>query len=256
MLGIIKTSDKRFMYMASNIKGKYVYSDKLEDFYNIDTLILPIGGVDRFLFIKDTSLNLRDILQKNNLKRIIAGKINEDLRNIASEDNIILLSYLDDETYQAKNGYLTAYVFLKKLLNDFDEPIYDKKILITGWGYCARAIYDYLSKINSNISVYCKDYHDKKDLGFHHIPYESLKRLDDYDIIINTVESNIIKGEMLLQIKQNANLYDIASYPYGFNLEDAYKYGVKIEVLPKLPSYIPKCAGNVLYDTIMKLIEE
>ncbi len=256
MLGIIKTSDKRFMYMASNIKSKYVYSDKIDDFHNIDTLILPIGGVDRFLFIKDTALNLRDILEKNNLKKIIAGKINEDLKNIAKEDNIILLSYLDEQYYLYSNGYLTAYVLFKKILNDFDEPIYDKKILITGWGYCARAIYDYLSKLNNNISIYCKDYHDKKDLCFHHIPYESLKKIDDYDIIINTVENNIIKGNLYLQIKKDAKLYDIASYPYGFNLEDASKYGAKVEVLPKLPSYIPKSAGRVLYDTIIRLIEE
>ncbi len=256
MLGIIKTTDKRFMYMASNIKEKYIYSDKLEDFVNVEVLILPIGGVDRFLFVKDTALNIRDILQKNNIKKIIAGKINEDLRNICAEDNIVLLSYLEDSFYQSQNGYLTAYVFLKKLLNDFDEPIFDKKILITGWGYCARAIYDYVSKFNKNISIYCKDYHDIKDLDFHKITYESLNKIDDYDIIINTVESNIIKKDMFLHIKPNAKLYDIASYPYGFNLDDASKYGFKVEILPKLPSYIPASAGAVLYKTVIKLIEE
>ena len=109
------------MYMASNIKSKYVYSDKIDDFHNIDTLILPIGGVDRFLFIKDTALNLRDILEKNNLKKIIAGKINEDLKNIAKEDNIILLSYLDEQYYLYSNGYLTAYVLFKKILKDIKE---------------------------------------------------------------------------------------------------------------------------------------
>ena len=62
MIGIVKTSDKRFLYMSTYFKEGVIYSDKALDFKDIDTLILPIGGVDRFLFVKDSTINLNEIL--------------------------------------------------------------------------------------------------------------------------------------------------------------------------------------------------
>lgn len=52
MIGIVKTSDKRFLYMSTYFKEGVIYSDKALDFKDIDTLILPIGGVDRFYLLK------------------------------------------------------------------------------------------------------------------------------------------------------------------------------------------------------------
>lgn len=43
MIGIVKTSDKRFLYMSTYFKEGVIYSDKALDFKDIDTLILPIG---------------------------------------------------------------------------------------------------------------------------------------------------------------------------------------------------------------------
>lgn len=254
MIGIIKTSDKRFLYMSSYFKEEVIYSDNVDDFKNIDTLILPLAGVDRFLFIKDSAINLNEILSNNNIKKIIAGKINDDLKNICQNDDIKLVSYLDDPFYAWENAKLTAYVLIRKILNDFDDSIMNLNILILGSGYCARAIYGMLKNINNNISVYCKDRHDIKELYCKGIEYENLNNLSKYDIIINTVDHNLVKGTMFGELKYQAKLYDIASYPYGFSLDDAQAYHFKVDILPRLPSLIPKEAGYVLYLTISKMI--
>ena len=132
MIGIVKTSDKRFLYMSTYFKEGVIYSDRLEDFKDIDLLILPIGGVDRFLFVKDSAINLRDILANNNVKLIIAGKINDDLKNICQNDDIKLKSYLDEPFYAWENAKLTAYVLIKRILNDFDDSIMKLNVLILG----------------------------------------------------------------------------------------------------------------------------
>ena len=97
-----------------------------------------------------------------------------------------------------------------------------------------------LSKVNH---IYCKG-----------IEYEDLNNLSKYDIIINTVDFNLIKGSMFSDLKYQVKLYDIASYPYGFSLDDASNYHFKVEILPKLPSLVPREAGQVLYLTIKKMI--
>ena len=183
MIGIVKTSDKRFLYMSTYFKEGVIYSDRLEDFKDIDLLILPIGGVDRFLFVKDSAINLRDILANNNVKLIIAGKINDDLKNICQNDDIKLKSYLDEPFYAWENAKLTAYVLIKRILNDFDDSIMKLNILILGSGYCARAIYQMLKRFNQNIAIYCKDRHDIKELYCKGIEYENLNNLSKYDII-------------------------------------------------------------------------
>ncbi|MBS1477248.1 MAG: hypothetical protein HP024_04830 [Acholeplasmatales bacterium] len=254
MIGIVKTSDKRFLYMSTYFKEGVIYSDRLEDFKDIDLLILPIGGVDRFLFVKDSAINLRDILANNNVKLIIAGKINDDLKIICQNDDIKLKSYLDEPFYAWENAKLTAYVLIKRILNDFDDSIMKLNILILGSGYCARAIYQMLKSFNQNIAIYCKDRHDIKELYCKGIEYENLNNLSKYDIIINTVDFNLIKGSMFSNLKYQAKLYDIASYPYGFCLDDAQSFHFKVEILPKLPSLIPKEAGEVLYFTIKKML--
>ena len=111
-----------------------------------------------------------------------------------------------------------------------------------------------LKNINKNLSIYCKDRHDIKELYCKGIEYEDLNNLSKYDIIINTVDFNLIKGSMFSDLKYQVKLYDIASYPYGFSLDDASNYHFKVEILPKLPSLVPREAGQVLYLTIKKMI--
>ncbi len=253
MIGIIKTQDKRFLYL-SNYFENVIYSDDILDFNNIDTLILPISGIDRFLFIKDSNINLNDIILNNNIKHIIAGKINDDLKNISIKENIKLSSYLDIPYYAWENAKLTSYLLIKKIINDYDSTLFNLNILIMGYGYCGKAIYNMLKPYCNNISIYCRDSHDIKELYCNNIKYENLKELNKYDIIINTVDFNLINDYMFETLKYDVGLYDISSYPYGFNLDDASKYKFKVNILPKLPSYVPQEAGYILFQTIKKLL--
>ena len=58
MLGIIK-GDIRYEYLS--FEGEYIISNELVDFYNIDELLLPFGGIDEYYNIKGSSINLRSI---------------------------------------------------------------------------------------------------------------------------------------------------------------------------------------------------
>lgn len=253
MIGIVKTSDKRFLYLSQFFKD-VIYSDNIIDFNNIDILILPISGIDRFCFIKDSDINLNDILNKNNIKHIIAGKINDDLRDLAHKENIKITSYLDVPYYAWENAKLTSYLLIKKIINDYDTTLFNLNILIMGYGYCGKAIYNMLKPYSNNISIYCRDSHDKKELYCKNIKYENLKELHNYDIIINTVDYNLIEDKMFENLKYDIKLYDIASYPYGFDLDSAAMYNFKVNILPKLPSLVPKEAGYILYQTIKKIL--
>ena len=64
MLGIIK-GDIRYEALAKMLPS--VLSGELYDFIGIDTLLLPFGGIDEYYNIKQSKLNLLDILKENDI---------------------------------------------------------------------------------------------------------------------------------------------------------------------------------------------
>ena len=206
-------------------------------------------------YFKDTDINISDLISNNEIKLIICGIKNEYLINICKEHNIKLISFLDSENYTWENSKLTAEGLLKKIFSDYDDSISDLKILILGYGYCAKAIYKYLHEICKNITIYARDYHDKKELLSRDIKRSNLDDLAKYDIIINTIDFNIITNQMINNIKKDCKIYDIASYPYGFDIDYLKENGYKIDILAKIPSiYTLNKASKIIYDEIMKYI--
>ncbi len=249
MIGVINTSDKRYDNLVLNLKN-VIYSSNFKELCDVQTLILPLNGVDSFLFIKDTNLNIMDFYVKDGPKLIIAGKINQELKDFCANEDIKLLSYLEDEFYLWENSKLTAEALVKKILNDLEDALYEKEVLILGYGYQAKALYNYLKCFTKNITIYANDYHDKKELFCKDIKLNELDNFN-YDIIINTIPKNIIDSSKLLLFKEDSLIYEIASYPYGFS-EDVFK-NLNIKILPKLPSlYMPKKAGKLLANYVIK----
>ena len=66
MVGIIK-GDNRFTYLNKMIKNS-ILSDQIEDFYDIDILIMGFSGIDKNHYILGTGINLDKILENNNIK--------------------------------------------------------------------------------------------------------------------------------------------------------------------------------------------
>lgn len=65
MLGIIQ-GDVRYEALAKMLPAKL--SKELYDFYGIDMLLLPFGGINETYDIKQSNLNLLDILKQNEIK--------------------------------------------------------------------------------------------------------------------------------------------------------------------------------------------
>lgn len=55
MIGIVKTSDKRFLYMSTYFNEGVIYSDKALDFKDIDTFNSPNWRSGPFFFVKDST---------------------------------------------------------------------------------------------------------------------------------------------------------------------------------------------------------
>ena len=86
--------------------------------------------------------------------------------------------------------------------------------------------------------------------GIMPIYIDSLMNGKAFDIVINTVPSTVLTNGMIC--KMTGTLFiDIASKPYGFNMEIAKKINENSTLLPGIPGkYAVKTAGIILGDYI------
>ena len=214
-----------------------------------------MNNYNKFLFQK-YNYKVLHVQNKNDINQMISDSLFSKINFFAYDTETTGLNIMKDKPFLvifgfAKCIYLWDANYKEATYTMFDIVKRNNKML---FAHNAKFDYHMLKNINKNLSIYCKDRHDIKELYCKGIEYEDLNNLSKYDIIINTVDFNLIKGSMFSDLKYQVKLYDIASYPYGFSLDDASNYHFKVEILPKLPSLVPKEAGQVLYLTIKKMI--
>ena len=81
--------------------------------------------------------------------------------------------------------------------------------------------------------------------------------IQNFDVIVNTVTYNII-GKAAAERLTKKNLYiEIASKPYGFNINETDKYNFRYILAESLPGrFTPTSAGENIADTVIELIKE
>ena len=86
---------------------------------------------------------------------------------------------------------------------------------------------------------------------------EFFGKIRDFDIIVNTVPYNILDRGTMERLTSK-NLYvEIASKPYGFNINETDKYNFRYILAESLPGrFTPTSAGANIADTVIELIKE
>lgn len=257
MIGIVKSKDKRNFYLSQLINKPHIYSENENDFLGIDILILPVLGIDNDGYCKNTNILLIDILKLNpNIKTIITGVASNILKEICKSRNIVLHVLLEKKEIINENAKLTSEGLLRLIGNQIDYSLGDLNVLILGFGYCAQALIHDLKNYPTRIDVFARDYHDQKSIFIQNLGLcENLEDLSRYDLIINTIPFQAMKEKELSSIRKDALVFDIASYPYGFDLDKAKELKIDIQIVPGIPGIIlPKSAAKVLYQEVEKII--
>lgn len=247
MLGIIK-GDNRYYYLANMMDC--IFSSKLDELYNIDSLLLPFKGVDSSGIIFGTDLNLEDILKQNSIKYIFTGNSNNKLENLKKIYGFILVEILKDDTFVRQNAFLTAKGIIDYLNSGYKE-LSDLSILVIGYGNIGYYLAKLLNSYRAKFDVLSFNEMEKKYVSLAN--YNLVKNVDCfYDIIINTIPFNIDIDYLKLK---GSRIIDVASFPYGFNHKEIDEYKLNYELLSAIPSkFAPMSAAYLVKNVIDKHI--
>lgn len=237
-----------------------------EAFDDCDVLLLPLpvtrDGKTVNAPLCDTPFPLSAIssLLPNN-KLILGGMIPFALHEQLAEKGIVHKDYYRDEELITRNALPTAEGVLGLLIQEMPVTVRGSRILVAGYGRCGKAIASLLKKNGSTVTVTARSPEARKQAaarGLKTLPLSDLPGAKaDFDAVVNTIPHQVIDDNLLPRLSKESILIEISSAPFGIDFDLAAKEGLRLIKAASLPGKVaPKTAGEILADTIDRLIQE
>lgn len=250
LLGVIR-SDARYEILKEKIDC--IISSDVNDFFNIDALLLPFSGIDNCYNIKNSNINLIDILKNNSIDIIFTGTANDRLKEICSSRDIKLVELLKDYDFLIENSLLTASGIIDYLQRK-GKSVKDQCIFIMGYGNISSSLAKLLKAYNSDFVICPHNEMEKKFILLNDYKLGDFEDLEKYNVIINTIPYNYI-GDY--SIFEKSEILDVASFPYGFDIDKIINHKIKYDVYSAIPSkYLLESAGLLVYKSVFKHLKK
>lgn len=271
--------DERQLYAADKLKkegyetaaagfekydGAVPYkAESIEKAYLYDAVIFPLpltrDGENinaPFSENKITIASLSKFLGKG--KSVFGGKMPGEIIKLFSGNKIY--DCYSREDFQLLNAVPTAEGIAEIALRELPVTVKGAKILVLGFGRTGKAIGELFKAMRADVIIGARKgavLYEAESEGF-----KTLNIADDFDMpenlqmTVNTVPARIISEKHLKQLR--GCLYaEAASAPYGADLEDAKRAGVKTLLASGLPGKVaPKSAGEIIAQTIINTMKE
>ncbi len=169
--------------------------------------------------------------------------------------------YFAREEMTVLNAALTAEGAIAQALCNTPFSLLRSRCLIIGFGRIGKLLCHRLEPFGCHITAssrreevlswidtygYCRLH--TAEVGAH---------LGDFDIIFNTVPHPLLSENELKRVKPGAIIIELASPPYGVDLEAAKRLGINTLLASGLPAKTaPQTAADIIYDTINNILKE
>ena len=266
--------DKRYEYLSEmlrsigevytiGIKGSKDKIDKYEDMpEKADVLVLPLMGKGMEVVCGEVSYPLAAIAGYVKTGGIVlGGRLTNEQQALFAKLDLESADYLKSGSLAVKNSIPTAEGTLAIAIENIDDTVFGSNVLITGWGRTAKCCARLFKSSGAYCTVAARRSEALADAWTESADVIKISELaakaDKYDIIINTVPAMVLTEEVLLNVKENCLVIDLASIPGGTDFEAAKRLGIRtIHALALPGKTAPKAAGRMIYETIIDILEE
>lgn len=249
---------QKYMYKYMVDKGLNVSTfalgesdlSEIEDIKKYDVVILPVPVTKDGVHLNASfEIKIDDVFKNLDKSQIVLG-------GMYNGNNVI--DYYNNEDFQMQNAVPTAEGALQTAMENTDIAINKANCAVWGYGRIGKVLATILKNLGANVTVCARNPKDislAKVLGFETMNINHLEKTDVFDIIFNTVPDTVADSVVLGKIRDDAILIELASKPYGIDMEAAEKLGKRVIVASGLPGKVaPKTAGKILCDVIMDIL--
>lgn len=206
-----------------------------------------------------SATDLVEILKYNliNCKTLFGGKLDDLWYDLARQQGFLCCDFMKMEDVACENARITAQATVAEILKYSSYEIDGQKIVITGFGKCAREIAKYLFAMGAKITILARSSKDRKlakDLGYSAVDFSyAPEEAYGTHIYVNTVPALVVKENWMKEMHADAVIIDIASKPGGCDVKAAERYHIPVIAALSLPGkYVTKSGAGVFAKAIYK----
>ena len=205
------------------------------------------------------SIEIDEFIKVLKGKYLIAGNIT--IKDILDSNHIPFTDLLKREEFSVLNTIATAEGTIQIAMEETQRTIHGTKVLIMGFGRIGKVLAKMLDGIGAK--VYCEARKNEdiawiKAYGYQPIHLNYLNdRINQFDIIINTIPFPILDTTRLSLLKKDVVIVDLASNPGGVDRKAAKEKGLKVIWALSLPGKVaPLTSAEYIKETIYHVLKE
>ncbi|MEL7564305.1 MAG: dipicolinate synthase subunit DpsA [Dehalobacterium sp.] len=231
-----------------------------------DAVILPMPGIDNkgVLYAKfshqDIQISEEDFAHITPNAPVFVGCASKYLKELSETINFPLIEVADLDEIAVPNSVPSAEGAIQLAMEKMPITVHSSQSFVIGYGRVAQTLCTMLKGIGAEVTVYARSLSQLAKcqvLGYRTKTLSELPgSIHQADIVFNTVPSLVIGEQVLIHVRKDALIIDLASSPGGTDFEAAKRLGIAAVLAPGLPGKVaPLTAGKILANAYPKIIE-
>ena len=162
-----------------------------------------------------------------------------------------------DERLQLENAWLTAEGAICAAMNESKASLKDCHCLIIGWGRIGKALTELLIGMSARVTVASRSEKGRNGAAGRGAESVSTYRMPEAvrgkQIIFSTAPERVLDETALKHAEPEVLIIDLASAPFGVDIEAAHGLNLRAWREPRLPGrYCPFSAARALLQAIIR----
>lgn len=226
--------------------------------YAADAVVLPFPRASRDGFIP-APMGKRSILVSSAAALmgheifVMAGTLDSELEQMAEKKKWRLILPGSDPDFEAQNAMPSAEGAIYAAMQKANYTLCGSRCLIIGPGRLGMALGRMLLGLGAHVAMAGRrpeSLAPARELGMDVLPLAELPAAArDTDILFNTAPAPVAGEEVMASLPAGALAIDLASAPFGIDLDAAGRHGVVAWREGGIPGkYAPLTAARLLYD--------
>lgn len=163
----------------------------------------------------------------------------------------------EDELFLRRNAQLTAEGAICRAMQRMERALLGSTCLITGYGRIGQELAARLCAMGAFVVVCARSEMQMRAshaVGAHPVPLtEIAQAAAAADLILGTVPATVLDAQALCGVRRDTLILELASEPYGVDMEAATRLGLNISIERGIPGrYAPLEAGAALFEAAQR----
>lgn len=192
---------------------------------------------------------------------ITGGMLTQEVYDAVGERGVRAVDYYAKEEMAVLNTVPTVEGAIQIAFNELPITLHSAHCLVLGFGRVGKTLCRGLLGLGAQVTGCARSYEDLawvRTMGCSSLRLEKLAgAAGTFDVVFNTIPALILTENLLVRLKKDCLVIDLASKPGGVDFNAAKRLGINVIWALSLPGKVaPNTAGRFIKETVLHILEE